>query len=136
VLTAGRAVRAILINTGNANAGTGTGVGVGLERARSTCAALAGLLGSATQQVLPFSTGVIMETLNRIETALPAALADCRPDHWGRSGKGHHDDRHRPQGVATGRRGPLHLRRYRLLFSPRAPGVATGWEGRSCTRNR
>jgi len=80
-LAAGGEVRAILVNTGNANAGTGLD---GLARARSTCAALARLLGCAPEQVLPFSTGVIMETLphDRIEAALPAALADCRPDHW------------------------------------------------------
>jgi glutamate N-acetyltransferase/amino-acid N-acetyltransferase len=74
-------IRALLINTGNANAGTGAD---GLARARSTCAALARLVGCAPEQVLPFSTGVIMETLphERIEAALPAALADARPDHW------------------------------------------------------
>jgi glutamate N-acetyltransferase/amino-acid N-acetyltransferase len=80
-LAAGAGVRAILVNTGNANAGTGAD---GLARARSTCAALAALLGCAPGQVLPFSTGVIMETLpnDRIEAALPAALADAKPDHW------------------------------------------------------
>src|SRR5450755_306842 len=80
-LAAGSAVRAILVNTGNANAGTGDD---GLARARSTCVALARLLGCAPEQVLPFSTGVIMETLpnDRIEAALPAALADVRADHW------------------------------------------------------
>src|SRR5450631_2392153 len=56
-LAAGTAVRAILVNTGNANAGTGAD---GLARARSTCASLAALLGCAPEQVLPFSTGVIM----------------------------------------------------------------------------
>ena len=80
-LAAGGEVRAILVNTGNANAGTGAD---GLARARSTCAALARLLGCRPEQVLPFSTGVIMETLphERIEAALPAALADARPDGW------------------------------------------------------
>ena len=80
-LGAGASIRAILVNTGNANAGTGAD---GLARARSTCAALASLLDCAPEQVLPFSTGVIMETLpnGRIEAALPAALADARPDHW------------------------------------------------------
>ena len=80
-LAAGGDVRAILVNTGNANAGTGAD---GLARARSTCAALARLIGCRPEQVLPFSTGVIMETLphERIEAALPAALADARPDHW------------------------------------------------------
>ena len=76
--------RAILINTGNANAGTGED---GLRRARSTCVALAGHLGVAPEQVLPFSTGVIMESLphERIEAGLPAALADLREDHWGQA---------------------------------------------------
>jgi glutamate N-acetyltransferase/amino-acid N-acetyltransferase len=80
-LAAGQEIRAIVVNTGNANAGTGAD---GLARARSTCAALAAQLGVAPQQVLPFSTGVIMETLpnDRIEAALPAALADAAPTHW------------------------------------------------------
>mgnify|MGYP000867291624 FL=1 len=80
-LAAGRGIRAIVVNTGNANAGTGAD---GLARARRTCQALAGLCGLDAQQVLPFSTGVIMETLpvERIEAGLPAALADCRPDQW------------------------------------------------------
>lgn len=74
-------VRALVVNTGNANAGTGAD---GVARARSTCAALARLLDCKPEQVLPFSTGVIMETLpsERIEAALPAALADCRADGW------------------------------------------------------
>ena len=73
--------RAIVINTGNANAGTGED---GLARARATCAALAGHLGIAPEQVLPFSTGVIMESLpvDRIAAGMPAALADLRADHW------------------------------------------------------
>ncbi len=76
--------RAILINTGNANAGTGED---GLRRARSTCVALAGHLGLTSEQVLPFSTGVIMESLphERIEAGLPAALADLRENHWGQA---------------------------------------------------
>ncbi len=74
-------LRALLVNTGNANAGTGAD---GLERARRSCAALAGQLGVAPQQVLPFSTGVIMETLpvERIEAGLPAALAALGEDQW------------------------------------------------------
>ncbi len=74
-------IRALLVNTGNANAGTGED---GLARARSTCVALAAHLGVKPDQVLPFSTGVIMETLpnDRIEAGLPAALADRDADHW------------------------------------------------------
>ena len=74
-------VRALLVNTGNANAGTGED---GLRRAHSTCVALAERLGLKADQVLPFSTGVIMETLpnERIEAALGAALADRDGSHW------------------------------------------------------
>ncbi len=80
-LAAGEGARAIVINTGNANAGTGAD---GLARARQTCDAAAALLGLAPTQVLPFSTGVIMETLpvDRIVAGLPAAIADLRADHW------------------------------------------------------
>jgi glutamate N-acetyltransferase/amino-acid N-acetyltransferase len=74
-------VRALVINTGNANAGTGED---GLVRARTSCIALARRLEIAPEQVLPFSTGVIMEPLpvERIEAGLPAALADAGPDNW------------------------------------------------------
>jgi len=67
-------IRALLINTGNANAGTGE---EGLQRANETCAALAQALSIKPQQVLPFSTGVIMEPLphTRIVAGLPAAIA-------------------------------------------------------------
>ncbi len=86
-LQGGQAIRAMVINTGNANAGTGAD---GLQRARSTCAALAGQLGFAPEQILPFSTGVIMEPLptERIAAALPAALADAQAAHWGRAAEG------------------------------------------------
>jgi glutamate N-acetyltransferase / amino-acid N-acetyltransferase len=81
------AVRALLINTGNANAGTGAD---GLARARATCDALAGLLGMQPTQVLPFSTGVIMETLpaDRIIAGLPAALADRAEGRWAQAAEG------------------------------------------------
>jgi glutamate N-acetyltransferase/amino-acid N-acetyltransferase len=80
-LASGAGVRAMLINTGNANAGTGQ---EGLARAQRTCEALAGKLALSPEQVLPFSTGVIMEPLpvDRIEAGLDAALADAREDHW------------------------------------------------------
>jgi glutamate N-acetyltransferase/amino-acid N-acetyltransferase len=86
-LAAGFGVRAILINTGNANAGTGDD---GLARAHSTCVALAQHLDIAPEQVLPFSTGVIMEPLpaDRIIAGLPAALADAQPAHWARAAEG------------------------------------------------
>ena len=74
-------IRAMLINTGNANAGTGVD---GLSRALSSCIALARELNLAPEQVLPFSTGVIMEPLphDRIAAGLPAALADAKADNW------------------------------------------------------
>ncbi len=76
--------RAIVVNTGNANAGTGED---GLARARASCVALAGHLRIAPEQVLPFSTGVIMESLpvDRIEAGLPGAIADLASDHWGQA---------------------------------------------------
>jgi glutamate N-acetyltransferase/amino-acid N-acetyltransferase len=78
---AGGAIRALVINTGNANAGTGQD---GLARARATCATLASHLHLQPGQILPFSTGVIMESLpvERIEAGLPAAVADAAPNHW------------------------------------------------------
>jgi glutamate N-acetyltransferase/amino-acid N-acetyltransferase len=74
-------IRALVINTGNANAGTGE---AGLTRAQQTCEAVAHLMGCAAENVLPFSTGVILEPLpiDKILPALPAALADLAPDHW------------------------------------------------------
>jgi len=71
----------LLVNTGNANAGTGE---QGLEDARTTCAALAGLLNCKAAQILPFSTGVIMEPLpaSRIAAGLPSAIANMRADNW------------------------------------------------------
>jgi glutamate N-acetyltransferase / amino-acid N-acetyltransferase len=80
-LAAEPGIRALLINTGNANAGTGED---GLQRAQATCTALAQLMAVAPEQVLPFSTGVIMETLpsDRIIAGLPAALGSLRADGW------------------------------------------------------
>ena len=74
-------IRALVINTGNANAGTGAD---GLNRARQTCGAAAGLLELQVDQVLPFSTGVIMEPLpvERVSAGLPAAIANARADNW------------------------------------------------------
>jgi glutamate N-acetyltransferase/amino-acid N-acetyltransferase len=81
-LAAGAGIRAILVNTGNANAGTGAD---GLARARLSCTALADAMGLQPAQILPFSTGVIMETLpvERIVAGLPAAIAALRADAWG-----------------------------------------------------
>ncbi len=83
-LAKGAGIRAMLINTGNANAGTGDD---GVARALSTCSSLARMLEIEPSQVLPFSTGVIMETLpvERIEAGLQAALTDAREDNWFRA---------------------------------------------------
>jgi len=74
-------IRALVVNTGNANAGTGED---GLRRARETCAAVAENLNIKAEQVLPFSTGVILEPLphDKIIAALPAALDDLKPGNW------------------------------------------------------
>ncbi len=73
--------RALVINTGNANAGTGED---GLARARQVCVALANELGCEEDQILPFSTGVIMESLpaDRIIAGIPVALANLAEDNW------------------------------------------------------
>ncbi len=80
-LAAADGIRALVVNTGNANAGTGE---QGLQDARSTCAALAGLLDCKPSQILPFSTGVIMEPLPvaKIAAGLPAAVANMTADNW------------------------------------------------------
>ncbi len=74
-------IRALVVNTGNANAGTGED---GLRRARETCASLAGQLGLSARQILPFSTGVILEPLphDKIVAVLPDAIADLKPANW------------------------------------------------------
>jgi glutamate N-acetyltransferase/amino-acid N-acetyltransferase len=72
-------VQALVVNTGNANAGTGKD---GLARALQVCEALASHLGCDAGQILPFSTGVIMEPLpaERIVAGLPHAL--MHPADW------------------------------------------------------
>ena len=80
-LSAAKPIRALVINTGNANAGTGE---EGLQRARSVCAALAQQMGVEPQQILPFSTGVILEPLpaDRIIAGLPQAIGNLKVDNW------------------------------------------------------
>ncbi|WP_412479005.1 bifunctional glutamate N-acetyltransferase/amino-acid acetyltransferase ArgJ [Azonexus sp. IMCC34839] len=77
----GKEMRALVINTGIANAGTGE---PGRQTAQATCDAVAAALGVAADQVLPFSTGVILEPLpvDRIRAGLPAAVADLKADNW------------------------------------------------------
>ncbi|MEK6592870.1 MAG: bifunctional glutamate N-acetyltransferase/amino-acid acetyltransferase ArgJ [Pseudomonadota bacterium] len=74
-------VRALVVNTGNANAGTGK---EGMAAARQTCAELARLLDCSSAQVLPFSTGVIIEPLPvaRIVAGLPQCISGLREDNW------------------------------------------------------
>jgi glutamate N-acetyltransferase/amino-acid N-acetyltransferase len=81
VQSGGKPIRALVINTGNANAGTGES---GLANAQATCAEVAKLLGCDAQQVLPFSTGVILEPLPlpKIVAGLPAAVANLTADNW------------------------------------------------------
>ena len=77
----GEKIVALLVNTGNANAGTGDS---GLENARETCKALARLLDCHPQQILPFSTGVILEPLPvaKVVAGLPDAVANLQLDNW------------------------------------------------------
>ncbi len=80
-LARGLGVRALVVNTGNANAGTGES---GLAHARETCVELARLAGISPEQVLPFSTGVILEPLpiERLKAGLPEALSNLGAAHW------------------------------------------------------
>jgi glutamate N-acetyltransferase/amino-acid N-acetyltransferase len=80
-LAAGRPIRALLTNAGNANCGTGE---AGLRAAERTCEAVARALGCAPDEVLPFSTGVILEPLpvERIEAALPECVATLAAASW------------------------------------------------------
>ncbi|OON64272.1 bifunctional ornithine acetyltransferase/N-acetylglutamate synthase [Massilia sp. KIM] len=81
VRAGGAPIRALVVNTGNANAGTGE---QGLANAQATCAELARLLDLQPQQVLPFSTGVILEQLpiQKVVAGLPAAVANLKADNW------------------------------------------------------
>jgi glutamate N-acetyltransferase / amino-acid N-acetyltransferase len=80
-LVGNRGVRALVVNTGNANAGTGE---PGLVAARASCEALAKLIGCDAQQILPLSTGVIMEPLpiERLIAGLPQAIGRLGEGHW------------------------------------------------------
>ncbi|MCS3509689.1 MAG: bifunctional glutamate N-acetyltransferase/amino-acid acetyltransferase ArgJ [Achromobacter spanius] len=86
-LAAGGPISALVINTGNANAGTGE---EGLKKARDTCDALGKLLGVPASQILPFSTGVILEPLplDRLVAGLPGAIANLAADHWSSAAHG------------------------------------------------
>ena len=81
VADGGKPIRALLVNTGNANAGTGE---AGMKKAQETCEALARLLDCEPQQILPFSTGVILEPLpvEKIVAGLPDAISNLQLDNW------------------------------------------------------
>ena len=83
-LGSGKSPRALVVNTGNANAGTGDD---GLARAMTVCNAVAAQIGCSATEVLPYSTGVIMEPLpaERIVAGLPAARADLKAENWARA---------------------------------------------------
>ncbi|MBU3542286.1 MAG: bifunctional glutamate N-acetyltransferase/amino-acid acetyltransferase ArgJ [Burkholderiaceae bacterium] len=74
-------IAALVVNTGNANAGTGE---PGYRNAQTTCSELAKLLSVNAQQILPFSTGVILEPLpvDKLVAALPQAIANLQEDNW------------------------------------------------------
>jgi glutamate N-acetyltransferase / amino-acid N-acetyltransferase len=74
-------IRALIVNTGCANAGTGED---GLNRAKQSCQALGDLLGLQANQILPFSTGVILEPLpvDKVIAGLPAAIKNLKEDNW------------------------------------------------------
>jgi glutamate N-acetyltransferase/amino-acid N-acetyltransferase len=80
-LAAKQGIRALLVNTGCANAGTGE---QGMQAAQQSCAALAGLLNLNAEQILPFSTGVILEPLpvDKLISGLPTALANLNENNW------------------------------------------------------
>lgn len=80
-LSSSNSIRALIINTGNANAGTGE---TGLSDARATCEAVGQMLGLQNNQILPFSTGVILEPLplQKILAVLPQAKNDLKGNGW------------------------------------------------------
>ena len=80
-LDSGNEIRALVINTGIANAGTGER---GMQAAQETCTALGELLDVGANQILPFSTGVILEPLpvDRLVAGLPRCIDDLKTDHW------------------------------------------------------
>ena len=77
----GADIRALIINTGNANAGTGE---PGYKNAMRTCEELAKLMGLKKEQILPFSTGVILEPLpvEKVIAGMPQAISNLNADNW------------------------------------------------------
>jgi glutamate N-acetyltransferase/amino-acid N-acetyltransferase len=80
-LGSGLPIRALVVNTGNANAGTGE---PGYQNAIKTCDELAQLMSLKREQILPFSTGVILEPLpvDKLVAALPTAINNLEADNW------------------------------------------------------
>lgn len=80
-LAEGKGIRAMVVNTGNANAGTGE---KGMQDALKTAQAVAEALQVSPTQVLPFSTGVILEPLpmDRLLAGIPQAVANLKEDNW------------------------------------------------------
>ncbi len=80
-LASGAEIRAWVVNTGCANAGTGA---QGLQNANDTCELLAQSLGITAQQVLPFSTGVILEHLpmEKIRAGVSQAVTLLGQANW------------------------------------------------------
>jgi len=76
-----KGIRALLVNTGCANAGTGQ---QGLDDARASCIGVAQALNISPEQVLPFSTGVILETLpmERLLAGIAPAVANLQENNW------------------------------------------------------
>jgi len=74
-------IRSVLINAGNANAGNGQS---GLNACQSTCEALSAALGCTPQEVMPMSTGVILEPLpaDKINAVLPKIVSELTEDYW------------------------------------------------------
>ena len=80
-LKQGADIRALVVNTGCANAGTGAR---GFTDAMTSCDVVANALGCARHQVLPFSTGVILEHLpmDQIVSGIPQCVANLTPTGW------------------------------------------------------
>jgi glutamate N-acetyltransferase/amino-acid N-acetyltransferase len=99
-LSAGADIRAMIVNAGNANCGTGE---QGLADARRECELVAAVLGCAPAQVLPFSTGVILEPLPmpKIEAALPQCVASLGADHWAQAASAIMTTDTVPKGAST-----------------------------------
>jgi glutamate N-acetyltransferase/amino-acid N-acetyltransferase len=91
--------RYLLINTGNANAGTGPR---GFDDALACCQKVAAQQGLESSQVLPFSTGVIGETLlsERITASVPQLVKTLEGHAWPDAAAGIMTTDTRPKGAS------------------------------------